>query len=61
MIAMHFFSDIVYFCGGLAIFAVVILLVFIASKGAPKKHRTEKDEKDDITCAGFSQMINPND
>lgn len=57
MTAMFYFSNITYTLGGLFIFLVIMFLLIIASKSAKPKKRTKKDDIDDITFGGFSQML----
>ena len=57
MTAMFYFSNITYTLGGLFIFLVVIFLVIIAAKSAKPQKRTNKDDIDDITFGGFSQIF----
>jgi hypothetical protein len=57
MTATYYFSNITYALGGLFIFLVVIFLAIIAAKSAEPKKRTKKDDIDDITFGGFSQML----
>lgn len=61
MMLMHYFSNLTYAIGGLLVFIGFLCLIVIASKGAAPKNKTDKDDRDDITCAGFSQMINHDD
>jgi len=61
MIAMHLFSDTVYMIGGFVVFLLFLVVIVMAASGSSPKKRTGKDDRDEITCAGFSQMIDNDD
>ncbi|MEA3504377.1 MAG: hypothetical protein U9R32_04185 [Bacteroidota bacterium] len=52
-----YFSNITYTVGGFLVFLFFLFLMVIASKGAKPIKKENKKEREEITAAGFSQMI----
>lgn len=58
---MKYFSTEFYAIGGILLGLFIFLLLFLAAQGSEPKKRTPKDEHDEITFAGYSQMVRKSD